>query len=270
MNKHKEIDLHKIPAISGRLSSFADHFSVVNEATASLPSDKMSINSSLVLPETGEVLRKSSQAGSVNPLLVSSIIMGLLAALFAGAFFWAYGNYSDQKNNTDAKISVAVTDAKKQQMAADEKDYLEKEKQPYKQLIGPDDLGRVSISYPKNWSVYVAQSNSDAYEAYLNQDSVQQVTNTQSFAARVVMTNQLYEKVIATYDALVKKGDLKSSPITVNNFQGVRLDGKFSATRSGSAVIFKVRDKTLTIATDIDSFKSDFDNIIIKSLDFNP
>lgn len=210
------------------------------------------------------------ETGSVNPLLISSIIMGIFAAVFAGAFFWAYSSYSDQKNSTDAKISAAVTEAKKAQTALDEKDYLEREKQPYKQLVGPDDLGRVSISYPKNWSVYIAQSDSDGYEAYLNQGVVPEVTNNQPYAARIVMTNQLYEKVISTYDSLVKKGDLKSSPITVNNFQGIRLDGKFSSTRTGSSVIFKVRDKTLTIATDIDSYKNDFDNIIIKSLDFNP
>lgn len=214
--------------------------------------------------------KHNHETGSVNPLLISSIILGLLAAGLTGGFLWAFSNYTDQKDNTDAKISVAVTDAKKQQTADDEKIYLEKEKQPYKQLVGPDDLGSVRVSYPKTWSVYIAKTGSDGYEAYLNPDTVPAVTSTQPYAARVTITNQKYEMVVASYDALVKKGDLKSSPIIVNNFNGVRLDGKFSNTRSGSSVIFKVRDKTLTIATDIDSFKSDFDTILIKSLDFNP
>jgi hypothetical protein len=128
----------------------------------------------------------------------------------------------------------------------------------------------VTISYPKTWSVYVAKSSSTDYEAYLNPVSVPAVTSTQPFAARLVITDQSYSQVVTSYSSLVKKGDLVSSPLTVNNFSGIKLDGKFSTTRSGSAVIFKVRDKTLIIATDIDSFKDDFDNVIVKSLDFNP
>lgn len=208
--------------------------------------------------------------GSVNPLLIASILLGLLVVGFAGAFFWSYTNYVDQRDNTTQKINVAVTEAKKAQTAEDEKNYLETAKQPYSQLVSPDDLGRVTVSYPKTWSVYVAKSNSTAYEAYLNPGSVPAVTSTQAFAARVTISDGNYEDVVGMYTSLVKKGDLTSAPITVNNFSGVKLEGKFSATRSGSAVIFKVRDKTLVIATDVDTYKNDFNNIIVKSLDFNP
>lgn len=208
--------------------------------------------------------------GSVNPLLVSSILLGIMAAGFAGAFFWAYTNYVDQRDNTTQKVEAAVTEAKKAQVAEDEKNYLEKEKQPYSQLVSPDDLGRVTVSYPKTWSVYVAKSSSTDYEAYLNPVAVPAVSSTQAFAARLTISNNKYDDVVNSYTSLVKKGDLTSVPITVNNFTGIKLDGKFSATRSGSAVIFKVRDKTLTIATDVDSYKNDFNNVIVKSIDFNP
>lgn len=210
------------------------------------------------------------EAGMTNPLLIASIILGLFAALFAGGFIWAYGEAQKYKNNSDSLVATAVTTAKKQQADEDQKQYLEQAKQPYKQLVSPDDYGRVSISYPKTWSVYVANGGKGGYEAYLNPDTVPSVTTMQPYAARLVIVNQKYETAVAAYDGLVKKGDLKSTPVMVNNFNGVRLDGKFSTTRSGSAVFFKVRDKTLMIATDIDSFKGDFDNVIIKSLDFNP
>lgn len=208
--------------------------------------------------------------GSVNPLLIASILLGIMAAGFAGAFFWAYTNYVDQRDNTTQKVEAAVTEAKKAQTAEDEKNYLEKEKQPYSQLVSPDDLGRVTVSYPKTWSVYVAKSSSTDYEAYLNPVAVPAVSSTQAFAARLTISNNKYDDVVNSYTSLVKKGDLTSAPITVNNFTGIKLDGKFSATRSGSAVIFKVRDKTLTIATDVDSYKNDFNNVIVKSIDFNP
>ena len=193
-----------------------------------------------------------------------------MAVLFAGGFFWTYTNYLDQRDNTTQKIDVAVTEAKKKQTALDEVQYVEKEKQPYRQLVGPGDLGQVSISYPKTWSVYVAKSGTDGYEAYLNPGAVPTVALTQPYAVRLIIQNQPYDRVVASFEALVKRGELKSSPVSVNSFNGIRLDGKFSTTRSGSMVIFKVRDKTLTVATDADSFKGDFDNIIVKSLDFNP
>lgn len=214
--------------------------------------------------------KHQSELGAANPLLISSVILGVLAAGFAGGFIWAYGNYVDQRDNTSQKVAAAVTEAKKTQSADDEKQYLEREKQPTRQLVGPDDLGRVTVSYPKTWSVYVAKSGSTGYEAYLNVGEVPAVTSTQAYAARISITEQKYETVVAGFEALVKRGDLKASPVSVNSFNGVRLDGKFSPTRSGSAVVFKVRDKTLIVASDISALRSDFDNIIIKSLDFNP
>lgn len=214
--------------------------------------------------------KHNREAGSVNPLLIASILLGILAAGFAGAFFWAYSNYVDQRDNTTQKVDAAVTEAKTAQAAEDEKAYLEKEKQPYNQLVSPDDLGRVTISYPKTWSVYLAESSPDGYEAYLNPGTVPAVSNTQAYATRVEITNKSYDSVVSSYASLVKKGDLTSAPITVNNFNGVKLVGKFNTSRTGSVVIFKVRDKTLILSNDIDSLKDDFNNIVVKSLDFNP
>lgn len=213
----------------------------------------------------------SHQSGSVNPLLIASILLAVFAAGLAGFGIWAYTNYLDQKNNTDAKIETAVTEAKRAQAASLEKDFMEREKQPFTKFNGPDDLGHVSFDYPKTWSVYIAKNGSTSdYEAYLNPGSVPTVSNQQPYATRVVISDRTYDSTLKTYEGLVKKGDLKSSPVTINGFTGVRLDGKFSTQREGSSVIFKVRDKTLMLSTDANTFKSDFDNAVLKSLDFNP
>ena len=213
----------------------------------------------------------SHESGSANPLLIASILLALLATGLAGFGIWAYTNYLDQKHNTDTKIEKAVTESKKVQAEVLEKDFLEREKQPYTKFNGPDDLGHVSFDYPKTWSVYVAKNASPAdYEAYLNPGVVPTVSNQQPFAARVVISGRTYESTLKSYEGIVKKGDLKTSPVTVNGFTGVRLDGKFSNYREGSSVIFKVRDKTLILSTDANAFRADFDNVILKSLDFNP
>ncbi len=215
-------------------------------------------------------MRYSSESGSVNPLLISSILLAVLSAGLAGLSVWAYANYMDQKNNTDAKIAAAVQKAEVAQEEKLEASFVEREKQPYTKFNGPDDLGHVSFDYPKTWSVYIGKVNAGEYEAYLNPGSVPTVTNTQPFATRVVIDGRTYDAVLKTYESLVKNGKLTSVPVTANGFTGVRLDGAFSNQRQGSTVVFKVRDKTLLVSTDSTTFKSDFDNVILKSLDFNP
>lgn len=206
----------------------------------------------------------------MNPLLIASVVLGIVAVALAGFGVWSYVNYLDQKNNTDAKIETAVSAAKTEQKTELEKDFLEREKQPYAQLVGPDDLGHVTFNYPKTWSVYIAENSGTAFSAYLHPVSVPMIATTQPYAARVGIVDRPYDDVLQTYDSAIKKGVLKSSPITINGFTGTRFDGEFSKERQGSTVLFKVRDKTLALSTDATTFKQDFDEIILKTLDFNP
>lgn len=208
--------------------------------------------------------------GSVNPLVISNVLLAVLAIAFGSVMIWAYINYQDQKNNVDSKVAVAVAAGKKEQSTEDEKDFIEREKSPYEQYVGSDDLGRVTFNYPKTWSVYQAKVADNSMETYLHPGVVPTVANGQQFATEVKVIDRSTDQILKTYDNLVKKGDLKSSQVVVNGFPGTRLDGKFTEKITGSMVIFKLRDKTLTLATDADTFKTDFDNVILKSLDFNP
>jgi hypothetical protein len=213
----------------------------------------------------------SNETGAVNPLVISNVILAILAVALGSVMVWALINYRDQKENTDQKIEAAVSVAKKEQTAQDEKDFIEREKAPYDQFVGPDDLGRITFSYPKTWSAHINENPADGeLQAYLHPGVVPFVEQGQQFALEVKVLQRSYEQTLKTYESIVKKGDLKSSPVVVNGFNGVRLDGKFSPQIEGSMVLFKLRDKTLTVATDADAFRGDFDNIILKSLDFNP
>jgi len=198
-------------------------------------------------------------------------IVGIITTLIAtGVMIWALINYFDQKDNVDTKVSTAVAEARKDQADADEAKFLERDKEPNRQFIGPDDYGRLMFDYPKTWSVYVESDarNGGDYEAYLNPGFVPPVENDTQLAVRVLIEDKEYDRVISSYQSLVSRGDLKSSTVKADEQSGTRLDGAFSKDIRGSAVIFRIRDKTVTIRTDAQTFQADF-NKLVQSITFN-
>lgn len=202
--------------------------------------------------------------------IILTFVFLLLAIGASIVGVWAYMNYLDQKDNVDAKVSEAVAVAVKDQADKDAADFLEKEKQPNRQFAGPDDYGGLRFDYPKTWSVYEAKDASSGgdYTAYFNPGVVPPVSNSQQYALRVTIEDRDYDDVVDSYANKVKNGELVSSSVKLNEQNGTRLDGAFSKDIRGSAVIFKIRDKTVTVRTDADTFKGDFDALIL-TIGFN-
>jgi len=213
-------------------------------------------------------MKRSHESGLVHPLLVTAIVLSVLTVGLGGFSVWAFLNYQDQKNNVDAKISAAVADAKREQTEADQTAFLEQEKVPTRQLIGPTDLGQVKFSYPKTWAVYVDKLGA-SYEAYLHPLVVPPLTSNTPYALRVTITSTKYESVLGGFTERIKQGQLKASPVTIVGVDGTRLDGAFSNSIRGSMVLFKIRDKTLQLYTQSANFQGDLDNIVLKTLEFN-
>ncbi|MDB5163183.1 MAG: hypothetical protein JWN28_791 [Candidatus Saccharibacteria bacterium] len=201
---------------------------------------------------------------------VLSIVFITTTLLALGAGGWALYNYFDQKDNVDAKVSTAVTSAVKERADKDAAAFLQKEKQPNRQFAGPDDYGRLSFDYPKTWSIYVDKdtSSGDTYAAYFNPVSVPPVKADTQYALRVTIEQKDYEKVIASYDNLVKDGSLTATAAKADATDGTRLEGSFTKDIRGIAVIFKIRDKTVTLRTDAETFRGDFD-ALVSTITFN-
>lgn len=201
---------------------------------------------------------------------IIAIVAIITTVIVAGLAAWALVNYFDQKNNVDSKVTTAVADAVKTQQDADAANFEEKEKQPNRQFAGPDDYGRLAFDYPKTWSVYVENDASKGgdYEAYFNPVSVPSVSATQQYALRVLIQDKDYDKVVDSYQSLVKNKALTASSVTADEQNGTRLDGSFTKNIKGSAVIFKIRDKTVIVQTDAETFKPDFE-ALIKTITFN-
>jgi hypothetical protein len=201
---------------------------------------------------------------------VLSLIFIFTTLVALGLGGWALYNYFDQKDNVDAKVSTAVTSAVKDRADKDAAAFLEKEKQPNRQFAGPEDYGRVSFDYPKTWSVYVDKdaSSGDTYSAYFNPASVPPVKATTQYSLRLTIEQKDYENVIKSYDNLVKNGKLTATAAKADSTDGTRFEGNFTDDIRGMAVIFKLRDKTVTLRSDAETFRGDFD-ALVNSITFN-
>lgn len=219
-----------------------------------------------------KLTRYSHQSGAINGQLV--IIISLLVVIvgLSGLSAWLYGQYTEQKSDVEGKIAVAEAEARKDQSEIEEEKYAEREKEPNREFAAPEDFGRLSFAYPKTWSVYVADDGSgrsSQFTAFLNPITVPPVNSqTARFALRVSIENKQYDQVLESYRRSIEQGELTSKPISVNGHDGTRLDGSLARDIRGSAVLFKVRDKTITVFSEVDTFKADFEKII-KTIDFN-
>lgn len=218
------------------------------------------------------ISHKKSQRGAISGQMVAIAGLGVLVLVLGSVAIWAIVSYNEQKTDVDGRVSVAVAEAKNVQATEDEKKYLEREKEPLERFVGPDDYGRLTFSYPKTWSAYIDKdaANGGEYAAYFHPEAVPPVGNseTQQFALRVKIEQRDYDQVVQSYDGLVKKGDLKQSSTASQGNQGTKLEGNFSKNIRGIAVIYKSRDKTITVRTDAYTFRSDFEKLA-QTIEFN-
>lgn len=213
---------------------------------------------------------RTSEQGGISGALLAIILLSIAVVGLGVLSVWAYMNYDEQKTNVDGKVALAVVEAEKKQAEKDEAKFLEREKEPNRQFAGPDDYGRLTFSYPKTWSVYVERdvAKGGSYKAYLNPVTVPPVSEKQQFALRVTIDEKDYDAVLKSYQPRVNTGKLKTGAVSANGHDGTRIEGAFTEDIRGTAVIYKIRDKTITIRTDADTFKPDFEKLIT-TINFN-
>lgn len=212
------------------------------------------------------------ESGAINASIFAIIALSLLVLVFGSFGIWAYLNYTDQKTDVDGKIEQAKAEA----VLANTKDLQAKfekaEQEPLRQFTGPSDYGRLTFDYPKTWSAYQASDVSAGggvtYEAYLNPVLVPPITKTAKFALRITIEQKTYDKSITGYQSLIKKGELKSSAYSVGDITGTKLVGNFTKDIYGTAILIKMRDRTLTLRTDGDVFTNEY-QALLKTVKFN-
>lgn len=204
---------------------------------------------------------------------LSVSILLLLAAIGFGV--WAFGERNTYKNDTQAIIDQEVELAR--QAVATEKDneFLEREKNPLKSYQGPSQFGSIKIMYPKTWSALIDETSRGApLDGYLHPDFVPGLQSNTAFALRIEVVNNTYDQEMRGFEGMAESQDVTVTPYRapkVPDVLGARVNGKIGRDeKQGSMVLFPLRDKTLKISTQAQSFIKDFNEIILPNLEFSP
>lgn len=209
------------------------------------------------------------QRGEFDPLIIPLIVSVFLVLGLAGFGIWSYINFLDQRDNTDQKISEAVEIAKGQQATELEAEFIEREKEPKVTFLSDSAIGSIEFNYPKTWSAFVdSNSSSSKPLSAIFHPKFVPADNT-LYALRVFVDESDYSKKVTGYEKDVEDGLVNVKPIKINGVTGIRVNGQIDKDYKGSIVIFPLRDKTVQIWTESESFLKDF-NAVIDGLTFEP
>lgn len=222
-----------------------------------------------MLHMTNHSSRHANERGIISGMMIAVIGLSVLVLGLGSFGIWAFVAYNEAQSDLDGKIAVKVAEAREKKGEEDDKKFQEQEKQPNITYKAPDNYCGLRFQYPKTWSVYESEqiTNGGDFKAYFNPKVVPPVSNDQQYALRVLIEQRDYDRVISDYQNLVQKG-MKQSTGSSNGLSYTRLTGDFSKNIRGDAVIYDCRDKTITVRTDADTFKTDFE-AIIRTIDYN-
>ncbi len=209
--------------------------------------------------------------GVIISLVIESII--LVGSIAFGS--WAYMSRQDYKVNVDKKVADASEIVIQQTSTKKDKEFTEKEKNPFKRYNGPATYASVDIQYPKTWSAYVneAGSGTTPLDGYFHPNFVPGLQSSTAFALRLEVVSQPYSSIIKQYEGKVKSGKIKVSPYRaprVKDVLGSVVVGEINLGQKDTMILLPVRDKTLQISTQSEQFLTDFNDIILANLTFSP
>ncbi|PID31839.1 hypothetical protein CR970_03675 [Candidatus Saccharibacteria bacterium] len=207
--------------------------------------------------------------------LIVSLVMAVVFLLGALGFgFWAYTGMQDYKNNTDQKVAVAVEKAVAEESERKDAEFVEAEKKPYLTYSGPATYGSINFSYPKTWSAFVTESDSNVnIDGYFHPRVVPGIKSGTGFALRLEVLSKDYTEEVKRWQSQVKKGKVNVNayrPPLMQAITGTRVEGEVEPGQKGVRILLPLRDKTIEISTLSNDFKGDLDNIIMASFTFEP
>ncbi len=222
-------------------------------------------------------MKRSNQWGAISIAVIVAVTMSML---FIGAVIFGVITYSgeqDYKNNTNQKIDTAIEVTKKQEDTTKDNQFAEDSKKPTKNYQSSATFGSVSFDYPRTYSGYVVETNTDSskpVDGYFHPNIVPSITDDSvSYALRINVVSTTYDSILKTYAQNIKIGTVKAAPFRaakVPQTLGTRLDGQIFVKKSGTMIVLPLRDKTIEIWTESSQNAGDFSKFVIPSINFVP
>lgn len=216
--------------------------------------------------------KKSNKVLIIVVVVFSILLIGALS--FA---FWSFSEMNKYKNDTQAIVDKEVEIAKQNTATEKDKEFVEREKNPYKSYKSSDVVGSVGFQYPKTWAAYIQEdknaNSGTPIDGFVHPDYVPGKDSGTAFALRVKVENRPYNEMLGQYDGKVKQGVVKIqpySPSKVPSVLGVKIEGEINRGQQNTLVMLPIRDKTLLISTESPQYVNDFSNVILSSLTFSP
>lgn len=212
-----------------------------------------------------------NERGALNTLLIPLILSVVFLLSSIGFAVWAYMDRQKYKNETDQIVAGEVAVAIERTKTEKDNEFIEREKEPLKEYKSPDDLGSIVLKFPKTWSTYLDIGEGESH--FIFHPNGVTAGDTQAYALRISVLDEIYKDVISEYDGAVEEGLASAKAFRLPKVKGVtglRVDGQLEEGKNGSVVVLPLRDKTIKIATESQDFVSDFNKIIIPNITFNP
>ena len=217
-------------------------------------------------------MNPAAQRGAANILLVTAAFMTITTLALGGTSIYFISEYNQAKTTVDQQKAEAAATARDEQKQADEADFVQRQKEPYRSYSAPLVFGALTIAYPRNWNLY-AEERAEAGQQlnlFWNPDLVQsEDTYDGTYSLRTLLERTVYTAAIAKRQSAVEKGELTAEPITVSGINGTRYRGRVAENHTGILVILPIRDKTLSLWTESTDYANDF-NTIIERLAVSP
>lgn len=219
--------------------------------------------------------RPTREKRKMNALLIPFIITVLLLLISAGFAAWAFTERNTYKNETDEIVAREVELARQETATAKDKEFVQKEKEPFRQYTSPSQFGSVTLTYPKTWSAYVVENDrgSTPVDGYLHPNFVPSTQSDAVYALRVQVVEQSYDVELERLESSVRNNRVQVSPYKAKNVPsvlGAKVVGEVKSGQKHTMVLFPLRDKTLKVWTESDQFVDDFEKIILPALVFAP
>lgn len=221
-------------------------------------------------PQSHSQMKKNRPVG----LIISLVIFVLLFLIAVGFGFWAFTERNTYKNDTDTIVAKEVALTEQRVSTAKDAEFVESEKRPTKSYKGPSTFGSVELEYPKTWSAFITEGQgSSPIDGYMHPNFVPGLQSGTQFALRVEVIAKSYDSEMKQLDGKVRSGKVSVTPYRadqVPDVLGARVEGEINTGQKNIMVLFPIRDKTLKISTESETFYKDFNDIILKTLKFVP